>query len=233
MHKFSMPQPIIDRVLRKRGRAHAYDRIEAAKTALIVVDLQNAFMQAGVAHALCEMAPRIVPAVNRLAASLRDAGGTIVWVRTTATPQSLQDWSVYYELLTPAARQKRLQALAAGSSGHALWPELDVQAQDLIVTKLRYSAFIQGSSDLEPQLHARGIDTVLIAGCVTNTCCESTARDAMMCNFKTIMVSDGNAAGNDQEHANSLIAFYLNFGDVQTTDEVIAHMRAGKTAAVA
>jgi ureidoacrylate peracid hydrolase len=233
MHKFSMPQPIIDRVLRKRGRAHAYDRIEAAKTALIVVDLQNAFMQAGVAHALCEMAPRIVPAVNRLAASLRDAGGTIVWVRTTATPQSLQDWSVYYELLTPAARQKRLQALAAGSSGHALWPELDVQAQDLIVTKLRYSAFIQGSSDLEPQLRARGIDTVLIAGCVTNTCCESTARDAMMCNFKTIMVSDGNAAGNDQEHANSLIAFYLNFGDVQTTDEVIAHMRAGKTAAVA
>jgi ureidoacrylate peracid hydrolase len=56
-------------------------------------------------------------------------------------------------------------------------------------------------------------------------CCESTARDAMMLNFKTIMVSDGNAAANDQEHANSLIAFYLNFGDVQTTDELIAGMR--------
>jgi len=204
---------------------HAYDRIEVAKTALIVIDLQNAFMQVGVAHALCEMAPKIVPNVNRLAAALRDAGGTVVWVRTTATPYTLQDWSVYYELLTPAARQKRLQALADGSAGHEFWSELDIREPDLIVTKLRYSAFIQGSSDLEAQLRARSIDTVLITGCVTNTCCESTARDAMMRNFNTVMVSDGNAAGNDQEHANSLIAFYLNFGDVQTTDEVIRHMR--------
>jgi ureidoacrylate peracid hydrolase len=47
----------------------------------------------------------------------------------------------------------------------------------------------------------------------------------MMLNFKTIMVSDGNAAANDQEHANSLIAFYLNFGDVLTTDEVIEAFR--------
>src|SRR4029450_2921409 len=112
-------------------------------------------------------------------------------------------------LLTPAARQSRLQALADGSAGHALWTELDVHAQDLIVTKLRYSAFIQGSSDLEANVRARRIDTGLSTGCVTHTCCESTARDAMMRNFKTIMVSDGNAAGNDQEHANSLIAFYL------------------------
>jgi ureidoacrylate peracid hydrolase len=224
MHKFSMPQSIIDRVVRKRGRAHAFDRFDAAKTALIVVDLQNAFMAPGVAHTLCEMAPKIVPNVNRLAQALRSTGGTVVWVRTTATPETLQDWSVYYELLTPEARQRRLDALKDGSIGHALWPELDVQKQDLVVTKLRYSAFIQGSSDLEAQLRARGIDTVLITGCVTNTCCESTARDAMMRNFRTVMVSDGNAAGNDQEHANSLVAFYLNFGDVQTTDEIIGRL---------
>jgi len=68
---------------------------------------------------------------------------------------------------------------------------------------------------------------VLITGCVTNVCCESTARDAMMLNFKTIMVSDGNAAANDQEHTNSLAAFYLNFGDVLTTDEVIEGLRSG------
>jgi ureidoacrylate peracid hydrolase len=47
-----------------------------------------------------------------------------------------------------------------------------------------------------------------------------------MLNFKTVMVSDGNAAASDQEHANSLVAFYLNFGDVLSTDEVIEALRA-------
>ena len=91
---------------------------------------------------------------------------------------------------------------------------------------MRYSAFIQGSSDLAAALRERDIDTVLITGCVTNVCCESTARDAMMLNFRTVMVSDGNAAVTDQEHANSLIAFYLNFGDVLTTDESVEALRA-------
>jgi ureidoacrylate peracid hydrolase len=225
MHQFAMPQHIVDRVVRKRGRVHAFDRIEAARTALVVIDLQNAFMMPGVAHTLCEMAPKIVPNVNRLAAALRAAGGTVAWVRTTATEETLTDWSVFYDLLAPDAKQRRVEALAEGSIGHDFWSGLDIRSADLIVTKLRYSAFIQGSSDLAARLRERGIDTVVIAGCVTNVCCESSARDAMMLNFKTVMVSDGNAAANDQEHANSLIAFYLNFGDVLTTDEVIAALR--------
>jgi ureidoacrylate peracid hydrolase len=56
---------------------------------------------------------------------------------------------------------------------------------------------------------------------VTNVCCESTARDAMMLNFKTIMVSDGNAAVTDADHNASLCAFYLTFGDVMPTDMLI------------
>jgi ureidoacrylate peracid hydrolase len=225
MHQFLMPQHIVDRVVRKRGRVHAFDRVAAARTALVVIDLQNAFMMPGVAHTLCEMAPKIVPNVNRLATALREAGGTVAWVRTTATKETLEDWSVFYDLLAPDARQRRLEALAHGSIGHDFWSGLDIGGTDLIVTKLRYSAFIQGSSDLAARLRERAIDTVLIAGCVTNVCCESSARDAMMLNFKTVMVSDANAAANDQEHANSLIAFYLNFGDVLTTDEVIAGLR--------
>jgi ureidoacrylate peracid hydrolase len=225
MHQFAMPQHIVDRVVRKRGRVHAFDRVDPARTALVVIDLQNAFMMPGVAHTLCEMAPKIVPNVNRLAAALREAGGTVAWVRTTATQETLTDWSVFYDLLAPDAKQRRVEALAEGSIGHDFWSGLDIRDADLVVTKLRYSAFIQGSSDLAARLRERGIDTVVIAGCVTNVCCESSARDAMMVNFKTVMVSDGNAAANDQEHANSLIAFYLNFGDVLTTDEVIAGLR--------
>jgi ureidoacrylate peracid hydrolase len=228
-----MPQEVLDRVAKRRGKFRALDRADPRKTALVVVDMQNAFLMPGVAHALCEMAPSIVPNINRLAGALRDAGGAVVWVRTTATPECLTEWSQYYEHLTSAQQQKRIEALADGSKGHEFWPELDIRRDDLIVTKLRYSAFIQGASDLEAQLRSRGIDTVLITGTVTGVCCESTARDAMMRNFRTIMISDGNAAGTDQDHANSLIAFYLTFGDVETTEATIAHLRAGTTAVAA
>ena len=231
-HPFTMPQDILDRVAKRRGNFRALDRADPRKTALVVVDLQNAFMMPGVAHALCEMAPSIVPNINRLAEALREAGGTVAWVRTTATQECLTEWSQYYEHLTPEQQQMRVKALADGSKGHEFWSDLDIKGGDLVVTKLRYSAFIQGASDLEAQLRARGIDTVLITGTVTNVCCESTARDAMMRNFRTIMISDGNAANTDRDHANSLISFYLTFGDVETTDAAIAHLR-GRTSAVA
>jgi ureidoacrylate peracid hydrolase len=70
-------------------------------------------------------------------------------------------------------------------------------------------------------LRAAGCDTVLITGTVTNICCESSARDAMMMNFHTIMVSDGNAALSDEEHNASLVNFYVTFGEVMDTDFLI------------
>jgi ureidoacrylate peracid hydrolase len=226
-----MPQDVLDRVRKRRGGFRALDRVEPRRTALVVVDMQNAFMMPGVAHALCEMAPSIVPNINRLATALREAGGTVAWIRTTATQDCLTNWSQYYEHLTPPQQQKRIEALADGSAGHDFWPELDIRRGDLVVTKRRYSAFIQGASDLEAQLRTRDIDTVLITGTVTNVCCESTARDAMMRNFRTIMVSDGNAANTDAEHAHSLVAFYLNFGDVETTDAIVGHLGARRASA--
>ena len=93
-----------------------------------------------------------------------------------------------------------------------------MKPDDLKVQKTRYSAFIQGSSNLEAMLRARGIDTVIITGTVTNVCCESTARDAMMRNFRTIMVTDANAATSDELHNASLSAFYLKFGDIMPTE---------------
>ena len=74
---------------------------------------------------------------------------------------------------------------------------------------------------------------MLITGTVTNVCCESSARDAMMMNFKTLMVTDGNAAANDAEHNASLAAFYLTFGDVMTTDELIRCLERNARAAAA
>lgn len=221
MHPFSVPQSVIDRVVARRGREHVNENLDPAKTALVVVDMQNAFMLPGVAHALCPMAEKIVPNINRLARAVRDSGGTVIWIKTTFKDDALKNWSTYFEMVTPQQGAKRIAALTTGSKGHELWAALDVRPADLIVEKTRFSAFIQGSSDLADALRNRGIDTVLITGTVTNVCCESTARDAMMLNFKTIMVTDGNAAVTDQDHNASLCAFYLTFGDIMSTDMLV------------
>jgi ureidoacrylate peracid hydrolase len=235
MHKIAIPRSVVERVIARRGREFVYDNLDPPKTALVVVDMQNAFMLPGVAHTLCPTARGIVPNINRLAQALRETGGTVVWIKTTYTPETLKDWSTYYELSSPEQGAKRAEALAAGSKGHELWAELDVQDGDLTVEKNRFSAFIQGSSNLAEVLRERGIDTVLITGTVTGVCCESTARDAMMMNFKTIMITDGNAAMTDEDHNASLGNFYLTFGDVMLTDKAIEFLRhnAGKGLAAA
>src|SRR5688500_2985956 len=101
MHKVDIPQAVVDRVVRHRGREHIYDGFDPTRTALIVVDMQNAFMMPGVAYLLCETAPKIVPNINRLAAAMRNAGGTVVWLVTTWTEKSLEDWRVFFDMVGP------------------------------------------------------------------------------------------------------------------------------------
>lgn len=222
MHKVAIPQTIIERVIARRGKEHVFDDLDPARTALIVVDLQNGFMMPGVAFAEIPEAREIVPNVNRLAAALRAAGGTVVWIVTTYEPAVDREWSTYYRLSTPAVGAKRSAALTKGAKGHEIWPALEVKPGDPIVEKKRFSAFIQGSSELDKALKARGIDNLLITGTVTGVCCESTARDAMMLNYKVTMVTDGNASYSDEEHNRALAAFYSTFGDIMSTDELIA-----------
>jgi ureidoacrylate peracid hydrolase len=225
MHKIAIPQSVVDRVIARRGRAHIHDDLDPARTALVVVDMQNAFMMPGIAHSLCLEAQEIVPNINRLAQAVRESGGTVVWIQTAFTEETKTSWSVYYDISQPAQNKKRAEALAPGSKGYQLWETLDARPDDVFVEKMRFSAFIGGSSNLAEVLRAKGIDTILVTGTVTNVCCESTARDAMMCNFKTVMVSDGNAAACDEDHNASLSLFYLTFGDVMSTDMLIGCLR--------
>ena len=76
----------------------------------------------------------------------------------------------------------------------AVWKELETAPADITVIKNRYSALAHGSSTLERVLRNLGVDTVLVAGTKTNVCCDSTARDAMMLDFKSIMLADCCAA---------------------------------------
>lgn len=97
--------------------------------------------------------------------------------------------------------------------------------------KNRYSALIPGSSQLERILRGMGIDTILIAGTKTNVCCESTARDAMMLDFKTVMVEDCCAALSDDEHRAALENMIQQFGDVMTSKETVARLRGNANVA--
>jgi ureidoacrylate peracid hydrolase len=225
MHSVYIPPDVVERVIRHRGREHVYDDFDPAKTALLVVDMQNAFMMPGVAHVLCAEAVNIVPNINRLAGAMRAAGGTVIWVISTFGQASLENWPVLHEMAGAERTPARIAALAEGSIGHQLWTDLVVDPSDLTVVKTKYSAFIQGSSSLEPMLRQRGIDTLVVAGTVTGVCCESTARDAMMLNFRTVMVTDANAAMTDEDHNASLRAFYLSFGDILSTDQIVAHLQ--------
>ena len=220
-----IPDSMVERVIARRGAVHAFADLDPARTAPVVIDLQHAFMNDAVGFAPVPAARDIVPAVNRLAAAVRETGGGVFWIKMTHDERCVKEWSVAYELPTAEYRDRRIAALSEGTLGHDLWPELDVRPEDEIVKKYRYSAFLPGTSDLADRLRARGFDTVLITGTVTNVCCESSARDANMTNFRTIMVSDGNAALSQQEHDASLTAFYNTFGDVMDTDMIIASLR--------
>ncbi len=230
MHPFTMPQWAIDRVLARRPRLHAHDDLDPRKTALIVVDLQNGFMDPAHTPFPIATAPGTVPAVNRLAATLRENGGKVVWIKNTTDETSLEAWSNWFAMGKPELRQQRIDAFRDGAPGHAIYPTLDVQPGDEIVRKYRFSAFLPESSNLAEILRASGVDTVLIVGTVTNVCCESSARDAMMMNFKTIMISDGNSAATDHEHEATLAAFFAIFGDVMDTDMVCRLLKANSAA---
>lgn len=232
-HKIEIPPEVVARVIKRCGTPHPFAQLDPTRTALLVVDMQNGYMNAEVGHSCVPTAPGIVPTINRLAATLRETGGQVYWIQNASDEKSREEWSVLEDQASPERRAARIRSISPGTKGHAFWPDLDIHPGDEIVPKYRYSCFIRGASDLEDRLRARGIDTVLITGTLTNVCCESTARDAMMLNFRTIMVSDANAAMTDAEHNASLIAFYLAFGDVQQAAQIEAALQAGRVAKVA
>ena len=80
MHKIEISPAVIDRVRASRGRTHMFDHLDPARTAHIIVDLQNGFMEPGAAVEI-RQAREIVPNVNRISAAARTAGGLNVLIR--------------------------------------------------------------------------------------------------------------------------------------------------------
>ena len=155
------------------------------------------------------------------------AGGLVVWVRTISNDDLFKNWSHFHDILnTPQRKARRHEAMKDGAFGAELWPELDVRAgrpdrlQDALQRLHPGLVPSRGAN-----LRKRGITAVWIGGTSTNTCCESTARDAMLLDFRTTMISDANADHNDEEHNATLINFCINFGDVASTDDLLARLQ--------
>jgi ureidoacrylate peracid hydrolase len=219
-------QHIIDRVVARRGRLHLFDTLSSTHTAMVVVDMQKTFCEPG-APAEVPASRSIVQAINRLAVGLRAAGGAVVWcTHANVGVGNNSDWRNFFDhFVSDDVRTRTIESLSPGGSGQAIWHELEVHDGDLKLFKNRYSALVPGSSQLERMLRSLDIDTLLICGTKTNICCESTARDAMMMDFKVVMVSDGTAALSDEEHQAALENIIQQFGDVLTVDEILERLR--------
>ncbi|MGQ3004028.1 MAG: cysteine hydrolase family protein [Hydrogenophaga sp.] len=214
------PEWVMDKVVERQGRMHQCAEIHATQLAFVVIDMQNYFLLPEF-QGYVPSASRIIPSIRRLSKRVRELGGRIIWVKTTShRSEEILTW-MHDEAMTPERKGRRLQELNPQSRGFQLHEELDVQKKDLQVEKICYSALVEGSSDLLQILRALDINTLLIGGTVTNVCCESTARDAMMQNFRTVMVEDCLAAFTAEEQQHSLQTWMLYFGDVLASSEVV------------
>jgi ureidoacrylate peracid hydrolase len=210
-HPSGIPDRIVEKVVARRGRLHAFDTIDPKTTALVVIDLDEATVVDD------DTWQRIIATVNALAVAVRDSGGTVAWVlsRMDRMPRH------FSAILGAELASRYLNDGQRDGVGTRLWHGLEREPADLIAVKSGASAFFPGKCNLKDQLDARGIDTVLIAGAVTNICCESSARDAAELEYKVVLISDALSGHAHGLHDATLATFYRIFGDVRPSDEII------------
>src|SRR5882672_3104732 len=131
-HRVSIRKPIVERVMARRGRLHLFDSLDPVHTALLVIDMQNAFVAPG-APVEVPAARAIVPAINRLAAELRSRGVAVIWVLHENLKNG-ENWSAFFDVfITPEKRAAAAKALAAGSEMQKLFNALKTEKGDLQV----------------------------------------------------------------------------------------------------
>ncbi|MBI4294445.1 MAG: cysteine hydrolase [Betaproteobacteria bacterium] len=157
-----------------------------AKTALLIIDMQNAFLQPGRPYEV-PGGRSMLPKLNQLIAACRKNG--ILIVDTVHVLGEYGGEIGLWREFNPAYLEGSM--LVKNTPDVELYAELDHDSSDVVITKPAYSAFY--GTELEYILNVRGIDTLIIGGVATPFCCEATARDARHRNFKVIFLSDGNA----------------------------------------
>ncbi len=159
------------------------DKIQANRTALIVVDMQNDFLLPGAALET-PMGRDIYPSVKRLLAHARHSGMKVIYT-VHAHRADGSDRGMFAEVWPPIATGA---CLVDGRPGVDIVADLKPEEDETIVKKHRYSAFF--GTDLDMILRAANIDTVAITGVTTENCCHATARDAMFNGYRVAFISD-------------------------------------------
>jgi nicotinamidase-related amidase len=200
------------------------------RTALVNVDMQNCFVEGSPISAPDGLA--VLDRINRFAAVCRAAGVLVIHTSHVLRPDG-SNMGVLGEIAPPV----KGGIINKGAESAALHKGLVVDARDILLDKPRFGAF--HGTDLELTLRARGIDTVIISGIATSVCCETTAREAMVRDFRVFFLSDGTATGGMgdvspaelQKAALTTLGFL--FAQVLTVDEMSQKIRrATGTAAV-
>ncbi len=198
------------------------------RTALLNVDLQNCFVEASPIAAPDGLV--ILERVNRLAAACRRAGILVIHasVVVRADHSNLGTLAEF----NPFAKEGILDK---GAPSAALHKDLVVDPRDILLDKPRFGAF--HGTDLELILRNRGIDTIIISGIATNICCETSAREAAVRDFRVIFLSDGTAtapmgglSAPELQKATCATLGYL-FAQILTVDEMIRKIEGGARAA--
>lgn len=223
----SLTADMIAAATRRRAGLGVFEAIDPARTALLALNMQNAWLSEDAVFDRAGRARAILPRVNRLAETLRGAGGQVFWLQhTTGRPGSATYWSGYFDHFVGAGlRAEAATALEPGQPLHALHPAVARAAGDQVLAKHRFSAFLRNPHDLEALLRARGIDTVIVAGTATNVCCESTARDAMMRDFRTFVPHDAVTAPDRDAHLGAMRSLMQVFADVRPSEELEEMLR--------
>ena len=194
------------------------------RTALINVDMQNRFVEGYPISAPNGLA--VLERINTVAAACRKAGILVIHTRNVVRSDG-----------SNLGRQAEFDPplmggiLNNGSHAAALHKRLVVDGRDVLLDKPRFGAFY--GTDLELILRTRGIDTVIIAGIATNVCCDTTAREAAVRDFRVLFLSDGTAnhgigdLSASELHRATCATLGLVFAEVITVDEVIAKIELG------
>ena len=177
---------------------------EAAKTALVIIDLQNDFLDANGAYARggdTNPPALLLPArVAKVARALKAAGGLVVASQFTLWPDANGE-----PMVSPHLKALR-PYLKKGDFAPGSWGQANIDALtgliDVTVSKVAYSAFF--NTQLDWVLRRAGIDTVAVCGIVTNGGVASTVRDAHMRDYRTLVLADGCAAFSEERHQTSL-----------------------------
>lgn len=208
------------RQLARRGRLHAFERLDPTRTALVVVDMVPFFVDE---NPYCRDA---IDPINALADALRLAGGAVAWVLpSTIDPHP----ELSAEFFGPQVAEAFRRSGGEGPLATRLWAGLRHEIGDLFAEKTASSAFFPGRCDLPQRLQVRGVDTIIITGTVTNVCCEATVRDARTLGYRVIMAADANAAPTDEMHNATLRTVYRTFGDVRPTAEILELIAQGSS----